>query len=217
MTELTQTEMRDYFRPNFWPNTPDILPEYLQYGGRAAFIIRLILAATLSSNYGIYGPAFELTVSEPLPGREEYLDSEKYEIRHWDRDTPGNLKELIARVNRIRRENPALQATSNLKFYETGNDQILFFGKLSPGTGDSILVVVNLDPYHTQSGWIEIPVAELGIDPGKPFLGHDLLSNDKYIWYGSRNFIQLNPEVIPAHIFKLRTRIRRETDFDYFM
>ena len=217
LEELTTTEMKEYFRPNFWPNTPDILPEYLQYGGRPAFIIRLVLAAKLSSNYGIYGPAFELLENEAQQGHEEYLDSEKYEIRHWDREGPGNLKALIARINAIRRENPALQETTNLRFCEVDNDQLLFYMKSDPGSANSILVVVNLDPAHTQSGWIRIPLFELGIAPGQPYLGHDLLSDEKYIWYGERNFVRLDPQVTPAHIFRLRTRVRRETDFDYFM
>lgn len=217
LRELTQTEMKDFFRPNFWPNTPDILSEYLQYSGRPAFVIKLILAATMSSNYGIYGPAFELIENRALPGREEYLDSEKYEIRRWDRDHPGNLKEFIARLNRIRKENPALQETNNIRFLEVDNDQLLFFGKIGSGLADTILVVINLDPVHTQSGWIRIPLEEFGIDPSQPFLGDDLLGDEKHIWYGERNFVQLNPHVVPAHIFKLRKRIRRETDFDYFM
>ncbi len=215
--ELTSGEMREYFRPNFWPNTPDILPEYLQYGGRPAFIIKLILAATMSSNYGIYGPAFELVENEALPGREEYANSEKYEIRHWDWDRPGNLKDFITRVNAIRRENPALQETTNIRFFEVDNEQMLFFGKIGSNGADSILVVVNLDPANTQSGWIRIPADEFGINPAQPYLGHDLLSGEKYIWYGERNYIQLNPHVVPAHIFKLKTRVRRETDFDYFL
>ncbi len=217
LTELTKTEAREYFRPNFWPNTPDILPEYLQYGGRPAFIIRLILAATLSSNYGIYGPPFELAVNEALPGREEYLDSEKYEIKHWDWDREGNLKDFISRVNRIRRQNPALQTTWNLSFYETDNDHLLFYGKESEDLSENILVVVNLDPFRIQSGWLSIPIEEFGLAPKQPYLCHDLLSDDKYIWYGERNFVQLNPHVLPAHIFKLRKRMKRETDFDYFM
>jgi starch synthase (maltosyl-transferring) len=217
LTELTQSEVREFFRPNFWPNTPDILPEYLQYGGRPAFVIRLILAATLSSNYGIYGPPFELLVNEPLPGREEYLDSEKYEIRRWNWDQPGNLKEFIARINRMRRENPALQTTWNLRFFEIDNEQLLFFGKMGDPLSESLLVVVNLDPFHTQSGWLTVPLEELGIEPGQAYLGHDLLSEEKYIWYGEKNFIKLNPHTLPAHVFKLKTRLKRETDFDYFM
>ena len=215
--ELTGTEMKEYFRPNFWPNTPDILPEFLQYGGWPAFVMKLVLAATLSSNYGIYGPAFELREDRALQGREEYLDSEKYEVRHWDWDRPGNLKDFIARLNEIRRENPALQETANLRFCEVDNDQLLFYMKSDPVNSNSILVVVNLDPAHTQSGWIKIPLFELGIAPGQPFLGHDLLSDEKYIWYGERNFVKLDPKVVPANIFRLRIRVRRETDFDYFM
>ena len=217
LTELMEAEVKEYFRPNFWPNTPDILPEPLQYGGKPAFIIRLVLAATLSSNYGIYGPAFELCVTEAIPGREEYLDAEKYEIKHWDWDRPGNLRDLIARVNRIRKENAALQATWNLRFYETDNDTILFYGKATEDRSNIILVVVNLDPFRTQSGWVRVPFDELGIDPQQPYLVSDLLSDDKYIWQGERNYVQLDPRILPASIFRIRKRLKREMDFDYFM
>lgn len=217
LTELTQTEVKEYFRPNFWPNTPDILPEHLQYGGRPAFMIRLVLAATLSSNYGIYGPAFELCVNEALPGKEEYLNSEKYEIKYWDRNKPGNLKDFITRVNKIRRENPSLQATNNLRFYEAENDLILFYGKTAEDLSNIILVVVNLDPFNTQSAWIRVPVAELGIAPHQPYLMQDLLGDDKFIWQGERNYVELNPHIVPARIFKVRKKLKRETDFDYFM
>lgn len=217
LTELTRGEPREFFRPNFWPNTPDILPEYLQYGGRPAFVIRLVLAATLSSNYGIYGPAFELLVDEALPGREEYLDSEKYEIKHWNWEQPGNLKDFISRINRIRRENPALQTTWNLRFLEVDNDYLLFYAKETNDQSETVMVVVNLDPFHTQSGRLEIPLAEFGIGPNQPYLCYDLLSEDKYIRHGSRNYVQLNPSILPAHIFKLKKRMRREMDFDYFM
>jgi len=217
LSELTRTDVREYFRPNFWPNTPDILAEHLQYGGRPVFMIRLILAATLSSNYGIYGPPYELCVSEALPGKEEYLDSEKYEIRDWDWDKPGNLKDFISRVNRVRRENPALQTIWNLKFYETENDRLLFYGKATEDLSNIILVVLNLDPYHTQSGWVHVPVGELQIDPQQPYLVHDLLGDDKYIWHGERNYVELDPHIIPARIFRLRKRLKKETDFDYFM
>jgi starch synthase (maltosyl-transferring) len=215
--ELTQTGVKEFFRPNFWPNTPDILPEYLQYGGRPAFMTRLILAATLSSNYGIYGPAFELCVRAAQPGQEEYLHAEKYEIKHWDWDAPGNLKDFIARVNRIRRENPALHATGNLRFYEVNNEYLLFYGKATEDLSNIILAVVNLDPFHTQSGWVRVPIPELGIDPDQPYLVHDLLSDDKYIWQGERNYVELNPQVLPANILRLRKRLKKETDFDYFL
>ncbi|MEW6375841.1 MAG: alpha-1,4-glucan--maltose-1-phosphate maltosyltransferase [Thermodesulfobacteriota bacterium] len=217
LTELTQTEAREYFRPNFWPNTPDILPEHLQYGGRPAFIIRLVLAATLSSNYGIYGPSFELCINEALIGKEEYLDSEKYEIKYWNRERPETLRDLIARVNRIRKENPALQTTWNLRFYEVDNETLLFYGKATDDLSNILFMVVNLDPFHTQSGWVNVPIRELGIDPSQPYLVHDLLSDDKYIWQGERNYVELNPQVLPANIFRVRKRLKRETDFDYFM
>ncbi|MDP2968230.1 MAG: alpha-1,4-glucan--maltose-1-phosphate maltosyltransferase [Deltaproteobacteria bacterium] len=217
LTELTQTEAGEYFRPNFWPNTPDILPEHLQYGGRPAFMIRLVLSATLSSNYGIYGPAFELCVHEALPGKEEYLNSEKYEIKQWNRDIPGNLKDFITRVNRVRRENPALQKTVNLRFYEVDNETLLFYGKVTDDLSNILFVVVNLDPFHTQSGWVRVPIKELGIDPNQPYLVHDLLSDDKYIWQGERNYVELNPQVLTANIFRVRKRLKRETDFDYFL
>ncbi|RJR19723.1 MAG: alpha-1,4-glucan--maltose-1-phosphate maltosyltransferase [Nitrospiraceae bacterium] len=217
ITELFNTDVREYFRPNFWPNTPDILPEHLQYGGRPVHIIRLILAATLSPNYGIYGPVFELCSSDAIQAREEYLHSEKYEVRHWDWDSPGNLKDLIARINQIRRENPALQSPWNLTFYESENNFILFYGKVTKDLSSIILVAVNLDPYHTQSGWVHVPIKELGIDPSQPYLVHDLLGDDKFIWHGEKNFVELNPQVLPGSIFMLRRRLKRESDFDYFM
>ncbi len=217
VTELTRTELREYFRPNLWPNTPDILPEHLQFGGRPACIARLVLAATLSSNYGIYGPPLELCVTEALPGREEYRDSEKYEIRHWDWDAPGNLRDLIARLNRVRRENPALQSTWNVSFHEIDNEQLLFYVRATEDRSNVLLVFVNLDPFHTQSGWARVPVAELGLMPDEPYLVDDLLRGEKYIWQGERNYVELSPHVLPAHVFRLRRRLRRETDFDYFM
>ena len=216
ITHLLNTEVREFFRPNFWPNTPDILPEHLQYGGRPAFVMRLLLAATLSSNYGIYGPPFELCASDAVAGKEEYLNSEKYEVRHWDWDAPGNLRDLIARVNAIRRENPALQTTWNLRFYEVDNEYLIFYGKATDDRSNIILVVVNLDPAHTQSGWVNVPIAELGIPPDQPYLVHELLTDDKFIWHGERNFVQLDPGVTPAHIFRVRKHMKRETDFDYY-
>ncbi len=216
VTHLLTTEVREFFRPNFWPNTPDILPEHLQYGGRSAFMMRLILAATLSSNYGIYGPPFELCVGDALPGKEEYLDSEKYEITSWNWDSPGNLKDLIARVNRIRRENPALQTTWNLRFFDVDNEYLLCYGKADRDNENIILVVVNLDPAHTQSGWVTLPIADLGIAEGQSYLAHDLLSEERYIWHGDRNYVQIDPQAMPAQIFRIRKRMKRETDFDYY-
>lgn len=217
MTEITRSPVAEYFRPHFWPNTPDILPEYLQYGGRPAFVIRLVLAATLSSHYGIYGPAYELCVGDAVSGKEEYVDSEKYEIKKWDLKKPGNLRDFISRVNRIRRENPALQSTRNIDFFEVDNDNLLFYGKYTDDISNLILVVVNLDPFHTQSGIIKVPLKEFGIDPGSSFLVHDLLSNDRFIWHSEDNHVTLDPQVAPAYIFHIRRRLKREHDFDYFM
>lgn len=217
ITELVQTDVREYFRPNFWPNTPDILPEHLQYGGRPAFMIRLILAATLSSNYGIFGPAFELCVSEAIHGKEEYLNSEKYEVKHWEWDRPGNLKDFIAQVNRVRKENPALQTTENVQFYEVDNEYLIAYGKATEDFSNILLVVVNLDPYHNQSGWVRVPISKFGIDADQPYLVHDLLSDGKYIWHGENNYVELKPHDMPAHIFKVRKKLKRETDFDYFL
>lgn len=218
LTELTRTEATEYFRPNFWPNTPDILPEYLQVGGRPAFMTRLVLAATLSSNYGIYGPAFELLEHEPQrPGSEEYLNSEKYQLRRWDVAREDSLRDFITRVNRVRRENPALQATGNLKFHEVDNQELICFSKHDAAGASDILVVVNLDPYHTQSGWIDLPLDYFGLDAQHPYQAHDLLSGARFLWHGARNFVELNPHAAPAHIFRVRRRIRSERDFEYFM
>ncbi len=218
LTELTRTEVREYFRPNLWPNTPDILTEYLQFGGRPAFMIRLVLAATLGASYGIYGPAFELWETRPRePGSEEYLDSEKYEIRHWDIKRPDSLKDFIARVNRIRRENPALHQDWNLHFYPVDNEQLICYTKFSEDLANTILVVVNLDPHHTQGGWLELPMGELGLDPGQPYQVHDLLGEARFLWHGPKNYVELDPRVAPAYIFRLRRRVRTERDFDYYL
>jgi starch synthase (maltosyl-transferring) len=217
LTELTQTGVREYVRPNFWPNTPDILPEHLQYGGRPAFLMRLVLAATLSSNYGIYGPSFELCVSDALPGKEEYINSEKFEIRRWDWSRPDSLRDVIARVNRIRRENPALQTTWNLRFHEVDNEYLLLYSKASEDLSNIILVVVNLDPHYKQAGWVKVPMDEFEMPQGQPYLVHDLVSDAKYIWHGEKNYVELDPRDFPAHIFRVRKRLKRESDFDYFM
>jgi starch synthase (maltosyl-transferring) len=215
--ELAHTEVGEYLRPNFWPNTPDILPQHLQYGGRSVFIIRLILAATLSASYGIYGPAYELCVSEAVDGREEYLNSEKYEIKQWDRNAKGNIRPVIERINRIRRQNPALQSIRNIELYSVDNEAMLCYGKMTEDKSNIIIVVVNLDPHHRQSGWVRLPLHEMEIDPQKPFLAHDLLTDDKYIWQGEMNYLELDPRVMPGHILRVHKRLRRETDFDYFM
>ncbi len=218
LTELNQTEVREYFRPNLWPNTPDILTEYLQFGGRSAFVTRLVLAATLGTSYGIYGPAFELCENRPKePGSEEYLDSEKYEIKNWDIARGDSLKSFITRVNQIRRENPALQHDWSIRFHEVDNEQIICYSKRTDDLSNVVLVVVNMDPHHTQSGWVQFPLEELGIDPQRPYQMHDLLSDARYLWQGSRNYVELNSQIVPAHIFRMRRRVRTERDFDYYM
>jgi starch synthase (maltosyl-transferring) len=178
---------------------------------------RLVLAATLSSNYGMYGPAFELLVNESVAGKEEYHFSEKYEIKQWDLNQQGNLRDLITRVNRIRRNNLALQTTWNIQFYDTDNDYILAYGKTTSDFSNIILTVVSLDPFHTQSGFVRVPLAKLGIPEDQAYLVHDLLSGDRYLWSGEHNYIELNPQLIPAQILHLRPRMRREQDFDYFL
>jgi len=204
LNELTQTPLREYFRPNFWPNTPDILVPVLQHGGRAAFLQRLILAATMSSNYGIYGPAFELCINGAVDGKEEYLDSEKYEIKQWDWEAPWNLKDIIAKVNLIRRMNPALQTTRNLRFVPISNDQLIAYSKATLDRANVLLMIVNLDPYHTQSGWTNVPLDDFGLTADEPYDVEDLLSGDRYTWRGAFNYVELNPFNCPAHIFKLR-------------
>jgi starch synthase (maltosyl-transferring) len=217
-TELARGPGREYFRPNAWPNTPDILPEYLQFGGRPAFMVRVVLAATLAANYGIYGPAFELLEHEPRePGSEEYLDSEKYQIRQWDLRRPDSLRDFVARVNAIRRDNPALHSDWSLRFHPVDNESLLCYSKTSPDDTNMVFTVVNLDPHHTQTGWVELPLDELGLDPTRPFQAHDLLSGARFLWHGARNYVALDPQQAPAHIFRLRRRVRSEQDFDYFM
>ena len=216
-TELAAAPLAEFFRANLWPNTPDILTEYLQFGGRAAFMVRLVLAATLGASYGIYGPAFELmehTAREP--GSEEYLDSEKYQLRHWDLERPDSLRDFIARVNRIRRDNAPLQSNRRLKFHAIDNDALLAYSKTSEDGRQAVLTVVNLDPYHTQSGFLEIDLHAVGVPAGQTFQAHDLLSGARYLWQGSRNYVALDPQHAAAHILRIRHHVRSELDFDYF-
>ena len=216
LTELTRGEMSDYFRPNFWPATPDILTEELQTGGRAAFLSRLVLAATLSPSYGMYGPAFELQEHEPRSsGSEEYRRSEKYEIRSWDLESPESLSGFIGLVNAARREHAALQFNDSLRFCGVDNDQIIAYSKVRRGPeGDDIIVtVVNLDHTYVQSGWVDLDLDALGVDPSRPYVMHDLLSDARFAWAGSRNYIKLDPAGVPCHLFSLeqdrRCRTRR--------
>ncbi len=216
-TELTGTEVREYMRANLFTNTPDILHEYLQFGGRAAFQVRLVLAATLGASYGVYGPAFELCEGRAVPGTEEYQDSEKYQIRAWDRNRRGNIREFITRVNRIRRENRCLQFDWSLRFHDVDNDRLLFYSKKTEDLGNALLMVVNLDPHHAQQGWLSVPLRELGLRETDHYQVHDLLGDARFLWQGEANFVRLPPSESPAHIFLLRRKVRTERDFDYFL
>jgi len=205
-TELTQTQSREYFRPNVWPNTPDILHETLQTGGRPAFIVRVVLAATLAASYGVYGPAYELLEHAPRePGSEEYLDSEKYEVKRWDLGRADSLSELIARLNRVRHDHPALQRDWSLRFHDIANPQLLVYSKREQD--DVIIVAVNLDFLHPQSGFVELDLESLGLAPHETFEVRDLLSGGRYAWSGPRNYIELNPHQLPAHLFKVVRRV----------
>jgi starch synthase (maltosyl-transferring) len=218
LTELTRSELREYFRPNLWPNTPDILPESLQVGGRAAFMARLVLAATLSGNYGIYGPPFEHQWSAARePGSEEYLHSEKYEVHRHDLDRPDSLREFIARVNSIRRANPAIAHSGSLEFHDVDNDSLIAYSRVSPDGADALLAVVNLDPHYVQSGWIDFPIERLNLPTSRPYQMHDLLTDARYLWHGNRNYLELDPSASPAHLFRVRRHVRSERDFEYYL
>jgi starch synthase (maltosyl-transferring) len=204
LTELTQMELREFFRPNLWPNTPDILHETLQKGGRPAFMARLVLAATLGSSYGIYGPVFELCENEPRePGSEEYLNSEKYEIRRWHVAHSSTLRPLISRVNAIRNQNAALQSNRGLQFHSTDNDHIICYSKRTEDNSNVIVTAVNLDAVWSQSGYVQLPLQEFGIDSRYPYQVIDLLTDRSFTWYGPRNYIELRPNEMPAHILKI--------------
>jgi starch synthase (maltosyl-transferring) len=218
LKQLTGTKLKEYFRPNFWPNTPDILPEPLQIGGRPAFMSRLVLAATLGTSYGIYGPAFELLENVPSkPGSEEYLNSEKYELRQWDLDDQKSLSAFIRLINRARQENAALQTNHALAFHETDNPYLICYSKRSVDDQNVILAVVNLDPFHIQSGWIELNLESLGLNAQEPFQVHDQLTDKRYLWQGPRNYVELSPFEVPAHVLRVMRRVRTEKDFDYYL
>jgi starch synthase (maltosyl-transferring) len=211
-TELTQGPPASFFRPNLWPNTPDILTEQLQTGGRPMFLQRLVLAATLGASYGIYGPAFELMEHTPREhGSEEYLDSEKYQIRAWELDDPRSLRYSIAEINGIRRANLALQTDRGLRFHAIDNDELLCYSKVSYDGRNVVLVVVNLDPRWRQSGWTDLSLAELGLSEGESFHVRDLLTGETYAWSGRRNYVELDPAEMPAHIFLVQREARPTT------
>jgi starch synthase (maltosyl-transferring) len=210
LLELTSSPLKHYMRPNFWPNTPDILHEEFQTGDRSRFIIRLVLAATLSSNYGMYGPAYELCEYLPVPGsREDYLNSEKYEIKQWDFDRPGNIRSEIARINRIRKENTALQQTNDITFVRIEaspgqeNDHLMGYVKRSDDRSNIILAVVSLDSANTQGGWLRFPLEIFNMPHDYPFKVEDLLSGINYDWNGEWNYVAVNPGIMPAHLFRV--------------
>ena len=222
LEELTSTPVRHFFRPIFWPNTPDILTETLQHGGRPAFMMRAVLAATLAANWGVYGPAFELLEHLPRePGSEEYLHSEKYGLRSWELERADSLRHVLARLNRIRRNHPALQRDHSIHFHPTDNEQLLCYSKRASGTrtdgaptGDVLLMVVNLDPWHRQSGWTQLRLEALGVGPHESFQIHDLMCGGWYRWQDERNFVELDPAVSPAHVFEVVRHPRTERDFE---
>ncbi|MCO6456619.1 MAG: alpha-1,4-glucan--maltose-1-phosphate maltosyltransferase [Pirellulaceae bacterium] len=217
-TELTTSEAREFFRPNFWPNTPDILTEHLQLGGRAAFMARVALAATLSANYGVYGPPYEHQWCVPRePGSEEYLHSEKYELHHHDLGRPDSLKEFLSRLNRIRREFAVLRTNETLRFHPVDNEQLICYSKATADGNQIILVIANLDPHHRQAGWVELPLEELHLEADHPFQVHDVLSDARYLWHGSRNYVELDPAIVPVHILHVKRRVRSERDFEYYL
>ena len=203
LTEITQPPVSDFFRPNFWPNTPDILPGSLKTGLRASFQMRAVLAATLCSNWGVYGPAFELMEHVPAkPGSEEYMDSEKYQIRAWERDREDSLMPMLKTLNATRRAHPALQRNDTLRFHGTDNEQLLCYSKRAGD--DVVLVVVNLDPRNAQSGWTQLDMQALGLRENEQYEAHDALTGEVYRWNGPYNFVLLHPEKMPAHVLHLR-------------
>jgi starch synthase (maltosyl-transferring) len=177
-----------------------------------------VLAATLGASYGIYGPPFEFCENRPRqPHSEEYLNSEKYEVRHWDFKAAGVMSDLLTRINRIRRENPALHSNESLQFHAVDNDQLIAYSKHTTDFENIIVVVVNLDPHHLQSGWVQLPVERWGFSPTDAYQCHELLTEARFLWSGPRNYVELNPRFVPAHVFRLRRRVRTEHDFDYFI
>jgi len=209
LTELTQTEMKYYFRGNFFTNTPDILPFYLQGGGRPAFLIRSVLATTLSTVYGIYS-GFELCENVPISGKEEYLNSEKYQFKERDWNAPGNIKDYLTKLNQIRKTNRALHIYDNLRFHTIENEQILFYSKATEGLENIVLVFVTVDTVNRQSGFASIPIEQFGIGENDQYQVEDLLTQEKFLWKGRRNFVLLDPQTRPAHIFRLQRAVGRD-------
>ena len=215
LEELVQPPVIDFYRPSFWPTTPDIFPDHLVHGGRPAFVQRAVLASTLAASWGIYGPSYELMEQEPRPGVEELARNEKYQLREWDLERADSLRHVLARLNRIRRANPALQDLRTLRFHPTDNDFVIAYSK---HTGDNVvLCVVNLDPHHTHRAWLDLDLAVLGLAANESFQAHDLLGGARFTWRGSRNFVELEPAAMPAHIFAIRRYVRTENQFEYYL
>jgi starch synthase (maltosyl-transferring) len=212
LKEITQPPVSEFFRPSFWPNTPDILHKTLQEGGRPAFQLRLILAGTLSANYGLYGPAYELAENVPAvpaPGKtesEEYMNSEKYEIRQRDRNAPGSLVPLITKLNQLRRSNAALRSNESLHFHSIDNPKLICYSKSTSDFENVILTIVNLDASYDQSGWVDLDLGKLNLKPNESFIVEDLLRGEQYAWSGSHNYVALQPGTRPAHIFRIIRR-----------
>jgi starch synthase (maltosyl-transferring) len=202
LTELTQGEALYTMRPNFFANTPDINPLFLQQSGRPGFRIRLILAATLAGNYGIYN-GFEICEAAAVPGKEEYLDSEKYQIRTWDMDAPGNIRDDIVLINRLRRQHPALRAYESLRFYNAWNDDILYYAKSDPQASSFLLFHVNLNPHEAQEADFEVPLWEFGLPDEASIEVEDLLHGNRFTWHGKRHRIRLDPHERPYAIWRL--------------
>ncbi|WP_411031778.1 alpha-1,4-glucan--maltose-1-phosphate maltosyltransferase [Spongiimicrobium sp. 3-5] len=203
MTELTQTDMREYYRPNFWPNTPDINPYHLQGANEAMHLIRYALAATMSGNIGIYGPVFEYMVSAAMPGKEEYLNSEKYEVRHWDWTMENIVTRVITKINQARKEHESLQQTNNIRFCHMENEQLLAFYKWNDDKSDETLMIISLDPHYAQQGTVQLPLQDLGIHNGHSLNLQDVITDNGYIWNQEWNFVELHP-ALPFHIFHLK-------------
>jgi starch synthase (maltosyl-transferring) len=206
LSEITAPAHANFFRPNLWPNTPDILPEHLQHGNRATFIARLVLAATLSSNYGIYGPSYELMERVPREGVEEYVDNEKYQLRTWNLDHPDSLRHVIARLNRVRKDEEALQHNVDLTFHRIDNDHLIAYSKRSPDRHSTVLTIVNLDPIHTQTGWLELDLEKIDVGSDESFDVYDAMTGSRFEWRGAKSFIILNPNEMPAHVLLVQRR-----------
>lgn len=202
VNELTKTDLKEYFRPNFWPNTPDINPYHLQGANEAIFMIRYFLAATLSSNTGIYGPVFEFMVSDAVPGKEEYLDSEKYQIRHWDWKAENKLMRVITKINEARQTNPSLQQTNNIQFCDIHDDGLMAYYKFDQEKENHTLMVVSMDPYYQKNGSVKVPRHELGLHDGQSIRVEDLITGNSYNWDQEWCYVELHP-AMPFHLFRI--------------